>query len=187
MWWGIARSGRERRTGSRGVASLEFVLVLPLLLAMLALVVDLGRLLADYHAVSKSARDAARYLARVEGGAGGLAIDCAAGTLEPTSVEAGNALRLTLTGRIDGDPATQALVAGWRALSPGEAGASVTIAVECENNAGGALQGLYDGADRVPSVVVTATVPFRFSLARLVGLGPALDFTVRRRMAYVGV
>ncbi|MFQ5772983.1 MAG: TadE/TadG family type IV pilus assembly protein [Kiloniellaceae bacterium] len=173
-------------TARQGVAAVEFVLVLPLLLVLLALVVDAGRLLADYHAVSKSVRDATRYLSRAEGGAGGLGLDCATRSVDPASQEVRNARRLAMTGRIDGDPAREPLVAGWTATALSESATGIRISVECADNAANGLRGLYDGAARVPGVVVSASVPFRFTLGRLVRLGPSLTFTVRRKMAHTG-
>ncbi len=46
----------------RGVALVEFALVLPLLLVVSLLVTELGRALYQYNTLAKSVRDAARYL-----------------------------------------------------------------------------------------------------------------------------
>ena len=46
----------------RGAAAAEFVLVLPLLLILVFAAVEVGRLMHDYHVVTKSVRDATRYL-----------------------------------------------------------------------------------------------------------------------------
>ena len=47
-----------------GVAAIEFVLVLPLLLILAFSIIDFGRLLFQYDALTKSTRDAAKYIAR---------------------------------------------------------------------------------------------------------------------------
>lgn len=171
----------------RGTAAVELVLILPVIVALLAVSVDMGRLLLAYHTVSKSVRAATRYLARVDGGPAGLGLNCAAGRLAGESPPARAARRLAMTGRLDGDPAAEPLVPGWTATSLDAATTGIQIVLDCLDNADGALGGLYDGAARVPGIVVTATVPFRVSLGRVLGLGPTLSFTITRRMAHVGV
>lgn len=167
---------------TQGTAAVEFVLVLPILLGLLALVVDLGRLLADYHAVSKSVRDATRYLSRIDAGPGGLGIDCASQSLAAGAPALDIARRLVMTGRLDGDPAREPLVAGFRAAAP----EAVRIAVECHDNRALGLRGVYEGVPSVPAVRVAARVPFRFSLGRVLGLAPRVHFTVERKMAHIG-
>lgn len=46
----------------RGVALVEFALILPTLLILMFIVTELGRAVMQYNAVAKSVRDAARYL-----------------------------------------------------------------------------------------------------------------------------
>jgi hypothetical protein len=46
----------------RGVAILEFALILPILIILLFMVTEFGRALMNYDAVTKSVRQAARYL-----------------------------------------------------------------------------------------------------------------------------
>jgi Flp pilus assembly protein TadG len=57
------RRSVHRRRNCRGVATIEMAIVLPLLLLLLTATVEIGRLLAEYDALTKSVRDAARYLA----------------------------------------------------------------------------------------------------------------------------
>jgi Flp pilus assembly protein TadG len=52
------RSNRNQR----GVAIIEFALVMPLLLVMTFMVTEFGRAIYQYNVVTKSVRDAARYL-----------------------------------------------------------------------------------------------------------------------------
>jgi len=161
---------------------------LPLLLLLLAFVVDAGRLFADYHALGKGVRDAARYLARVEGGAGGLALDCATGTVDRGAPAVQDAIRLAMTGRIDGDPAADAetLVGGWTAPELSAAATGIRISLACTDNGANALRGLYDGAGRIPSIVVSAEVPFTLGPGRLLGLGPRLRLTRAYRTPHTG-
>ena len=51
---------------SRGTAAVEFGLVLPFMVLLLAGVADMGRSIWHHHALQKGARDAARYLSRVD-------------------------------------------------------------------------------------------------------------------------
>ncbi|HTH77459.1 MAG TPA: TadE family protein [Ramlibacter sp.] len=46
----------------RGVAIIEFALILPMLLVLMMIVTELGRAIMDYGTLVKSVRDAARYL-----------------------------------------------------------------------------------------------------------------------------
>ena len=46
----------------RGVAIVEFALVLPMLILLMYIVIELGRALMEYNTVAKSVRDAGRYL-----------------------------------------------------------------------------------------------------------------------------
>ena len=62
-----------------GLAAIEFVLVLPLLLILAFSIIDFGRLLYQYDALTKSTRDAAKYVARaVKPAANALAVEIAA-------------------------------------------------------------------------------------------------------------
>lgn len=57
--------GRDRAAQQRGIAALEMLLVLPLLLLVLAGLLYFGRYFSYYTAAQKAAHDAARYLATV--------------------------------------------------------------------------------------------------------------------------
>lgn len=177
---------RWTQSARRGSAAVEFVLVLPLLVGLSAFAVETGRLLADYHTVSTSVRGAARYLARLDGGPGGLGIDCDTGTVNAVAPGIVNARRLAMTGRIDGDPAIDPLVPSWRATELSEAATGVHISLDCADNADGALGGIYAGVARIPSIVVSARVPFRFGPGRLLGLDPQLEFTVVHKTVFTG-
>ncbi len=62
-----------------GLAAIEFVLVLPLLLLLAFSIIDFGRLLFQYDALTKSTRDATKYVARaVKPAANALATEIAA-------------------------------------------------------------------------------------------------------------
>ena len=60
----LARLWRARG----GIAAVEFVLILPLLVLLMFGTIEIGRILFDYQAVSKSVRGATRYLTRIDAG-----------------------------------------------------------------------------------------------------------------------
>lgn len=178
-------TSQQRDARTRGTAAVELVLMLPLLLLLLAVAVDLGHLLAAYHTVSKSTQDAARYLSRLDEGTQGLVLDCAGGTLSVESPAARAARRLVMTGRIDGDAARMPLVRGWTAATLSPEATGVELAVECLDNAAGALAGAYATRASVASLAVSARVPVPLSFARLAGLD-TVAFTVTRRAPHTG-
>jgi Flp pilus assembly protein TadG len=53
---------RSAKTGQKGVALVEFALVLPLLLTLTFITTEYGRALYQYNTLTKSVRDAVRYL-----------------------------------------------------------------------------------------------------------------------------
>ncbi len=75
---------------------MELVSILPLLVLMLFGTVEIGRMLFDFHAASKSVRDATRYLTRIDAAALGLA--CPAATENNAAAEVINAKNLALRG-----------------------------------------------------------------------------------------
>jgi hypothetical protein len=161
---------------SRGTASVEFALILPLLLVLLAVIVDGGRMLADYHAVTKSVRDAARFLAH----SSAEPQTCIPGNLDRGQTQVADAIRLAMTGRVGGDPAAEGLVPGWAASDLSEAATGVALVRECFGANG---TGLYAGRTAITSIAVHASVPFRFTLARVFGLEPNLTLRVSHRAA----
>ncbi len=64
-WSPLAKMVKRLRRRRDGIASVEFAIVLPILVLMLFGTIEFGRLLVDYQLVNKSARDAIRYLSRV--------------------------------------------------------------------------------------------------------------------------
>jgi Flp pilus assembly protein TadG len=50
------------RSNQKGVAIVEFALILPMLLVMSFMTTEIGRALYQYNSITKSVRDAARYL-----------------------------------------------------------------------------------------------------------------------------
>lgn len=171
---GQAGNGQSPKKACGGTAAVEFILILPLLLAVFALVFDGGRMLADYHAVSKSVRAAARFLARTETGAAG----CTPRKLDNAQPNVARAIRLAMTGRIDGDIASDNLIGAWRAGDLSEAATGIRVSIDCLNNV---------GAVAIPMITLRARVPFHFGPARALGLGPDFSFSVAHKSVVTGV
>ena len=55
------------RRDQRGAAMLEFVVVLPLLFAVMFGIIAVGQLLWAHHSITQGVRDGVRYIARVDG------------------------------------------------------------------------------------------------------------------------
>ncbi len=160
-----------------GIASVEFVLILPLLALMLFGTIEVGRLLFDFHAASKTVRDATRYLTRIDAVALGLA--CPAGTVNNAAAEVTNAKNLALRGTID--TSRPYLLGYW--TDPN----SISVTVSCEDNSADLYQGFYAGAAFVPSITVSATVPVPLLVGGLMGLGGTLTFTVSHEEVHFGL
>ncbi len=161
-----------------GIASVEFVLILPVLALMLFGTVEVGRLLFDFHAASKTVRDATRYLTRIDAVALGLA--CPAGTVNNAAAEVTNAKNLALRGTID--TSKPYLLSYWTDANP------ISVTVSCEDNSADPkpYQGFYAVADWIPSITVSATVPIPLMNGWLLGLGNTLTFTVSHEEVHFG-
>ncbi len=164
-----------------GAATVEFVMVLPILAVLLFGTIDVGRVLADYQRAGQAVRDAARYLSRADPAA--LGLDCASGAVDPTSPAALAAMRLAMTGTLDG---SGSYVLGYWTNSASLAAAGITVTVLCVDNSGAVLRGLYAGAAAVPSVRMSAAIPFPLLNGWLLGRGATLTLTVGHREPHMG-
>lgn len=163
-----------------GTASVEFVLILPLISLMLLGTIEMGRVFNDYHVASKSLRDATRYASRLDGRTGSLAIDCAAGTIDNASPQAQEVKRLALTGSTAPiAPTTDYLLDYWTNLN------DVTLSADCEPNAGPIYRGYYEGLDNVPAVVVSGQIAMPLLNGWIIGRGTTFSFTISHKMAHV--
>lgn len=154
---------------AQGVAFLELALLFPLLLALSLGVFEFGRGLQHYHAVNKSMRDAARYLARVP------ATCSSAGTANGT-VASGfqtNARNLALTGQISGGTP---ILSYWTNVN------TVAISVDCVDNQAPNFR----GANFIPVMRVTATVPYGdLGFLTILGLS-GFSFRVEHEQLHIG-
>jgi Flp pilus assembly protein TadG len=136
-----------------GAAAVEFALILPIAAFLLFVFIEVGRLLWDYHIVTASVRDAARYAARLES-------SCSAGS-GSFDGDLTRVKRLARTGQVDG---TTPLIAGWTD------DASVTVTITCVANTGtpAPWSGVYKNVAEFPRVTVTATAPHTSLIGSLV-------------------
>ena len=178
---GLRRAWRSRS----GIASVELVLCLPLLALMLFGTIDIGRLLFDYHAVSKSVRDAARYVARSESDA--LFSDLATCTVDPTTAAGSptqNARNMVLTGTIDlsGDY----ILNYWTDTTTVTVSGTVPGTGVCFDNSAGTYQGYYSGRDDIRIITVAATVSFPLLNGWLLDRNNDLTFTISHEEVFIG-
>jgi Flp pilus assembly protein TadG len=150
------RRRRHILRDERGVAASEFALILPVLTMLLFGFYEAGRMYWNYNIVQSSARDAARYAAR-------MPMTCDSGGVG-AFVDAGDEAEiqnLTRTGTLDGtgDP----LVAGWTN------NATVNVSISCVDNSSATYSGRYDGHTKIPTVNISATAPHGALFGGLVG------------------
>lgn len=170
-----------------GIAAVEFVLILPVLMIMLFGTIDIGRLLMDYQLVSKSVRDAARFVARSDGvvlglrasgGATPAPLDCA--SFDDTSLPVDQAKNLALTGMVDGDPSADPLLGYWTDPS------TIEVTADCGDNSTGIYSGIYAGEQKIPAVTVGARVTVPLLNGWLMGRGASLTFRVQHQEIFIG-
>jgi Flp pilus assembly protein TadG len=159
-----------------GIAAVELALILPLFPLMLFGTIEIGRMLFDYQAASKSVRDATRYLTRIDSTALGLACPT---TIDNAAAEVTNAKNLALRGTID--TSKPFLLPYWTDLNS----VSVTMG-PCIDNTAATYQGFYAGVQQIPNITVTATVPMPLMNGWLLGLGDTLTFTISHKEVHFG-
>jgi len=168
-WAGFGRA-------NSGIASVEFVIILPLMAIMLFGTIEIGRLLFDYHAASKSVRDATRYLTRQDATAMGMTCAGVNNAAAPV-MEAKN---LALRGSIDA--AMPYLLTYW--TNP----TTIAVSAGCVANSADPkpYQGFYGNVDQIPSITVTANITFPLMNGWVIGQGANLTFTIRHEEAHFG-
>ena len=169
----IIRSISGFARGYAGGAAAEFVIIAPVMIMLLFGAIEVGRLLTDFHTVSKAVRDATRYLSRVPASCPGAA---GAGSIDDAADETA-ARNLVLTGSID--PPGAYLLGHW--TDPND----ITIAVDCIDN-GGVFEGVYAGDLTIPRLTVTAAVPFDFIFSTLVMNTASITMTISHNEVSIG-
>ena len=167
----LARLRRARD----GIAAVEFAIVLPLLVLMLFGTIEIGRILFDYQAASKSVRDATRYLTRIDAGLLGLACP---GTINGAAAAVIEAKNLAMRGTVD--TSKPFLLGYW--TDPN----SVSVTVSCIDNSGAIYQGFYADVTEIPNITVSATVSLPLMNGWLLGLADTLSFTISHKEAHFG-
>jgi len=150
-------SRRSFLKDERGAAAAEFGLILPLMLLLTFSFYEAGRVFWNYNIVQSSARDAARYGARL-----GITCTGSTGTFDDAGSQA-QIQNLTRTGTIDGSGSP--LVPDWTN------NATVTVAIACVSKTVGSttLGGRYEGETSIPTVTVTAAAPYGLLFGGLFG------------------
>lgn len=175
MNWNFAPLWRLVRR-QEGTAAVEFVLILPLLTLVLFGTIEIGRLLQDYHVVTKSVRDATRYLTRMDGVSIGLdGTNC---TINESSTPVIEAKNLALTGTIDGSG--DYLLPYWTNPS------TISITPSCFDNNGGTYQGFFLGTSTIFSLTMGADVPVPLMNGWLLGQDNTLTFTIEHKEVHFG-
>ncbi len=176
-----------------GTAAVEFALFLFfILMPFLFGIFEIGRALEQHHVVTKSVRDAARFVARTRDDSGDafttanpIEVGCAAtGTIVGLSspAAAGNAKDLAMYGVFNPVSTTRPLMAAWDAASISGAYQTVCITGPVPP----ATPVVVDGVTLdIKVVTVTATVPFDDVMLQAFGIGP-ITFTVSHRERYIG-
>ncbi len=170
-----------------GTAAVEFSLFLFFILMPFLLgIFEIGRALEQHHVVTKSVRDAARYVARTRDDSGDAFTtanpidDGCAGTGAIVGLSnpaaAGNAKDLAMYGKFSPVPADTPLMAAWDVAANASAYQTVCITGPVEVDT---------GTLKVNVVTVTATVPFEDILLRAFGIGP-ITFDVSHQERYIG-
>ena len=173
-----------------GTAAVEFSLFLFfILMPFLFGIFEIGRALEQHHVVTKSVRDAARFVARTRDDSGAaftttnLIDDGCFGTgaLDPTPsgpAAAGNAKDLAMYGVFSPDSNDTPLMAAWDAAADPAAYQTVCIIGPVEVTT-------VTSNLKINVVTVTASVPFEDILLQAFGIGP-ITFDVSHQERYIG-
>lgn len=163
-------TGKKRVTGllrdREGAAIIEFTLVAPLLLGLALGTIEFGRYLQQYHIVVKSARDASRYLSRIEMNCAGTTDFCCPSTDVSWGAAEIAARNLAMRGSIN--PTAPLVMSTWADPS------TISFTVTCLDNTGGGYRGQPD----IPVVRTSITVPYtEVGFLSFLGVG-ALNISV---------
>jgi Flp pilus assembly protein TadG len=160
-------------TATSGVITIEFVITLPIILAALFLVYELGRALLAYETVSQDLRNASRYLSRVE----------SADVTNPSDPAVQAAINIAMTGSA-GTTAPGACPASYPPASsspchyPWTSGSTITVTstpfTSPPYNANG------------NAFTLTASVPMNVSLLSFMGGPAAITIYMSDTAQYIG-
>jgi TadE-like protein len=168
-----ARLGRA----DDGAAAVELAIILPVLLTMMFGIIEVGRLLHDYHVVRNSVQDAARFLGRVP-------VSCpnaGFGTVDAAHVNI--AKNLVLTGAPANPSDGAYLLNYWTDKN------AITITPDCVPNGmplARTYRGAYRDLDFFPTIKVEANVPVNFLSGSLLTGTTGLTMKVTHHVTHIG-
>lgn len=158
----------------RGAVAVEFTLVAPLLFSLALGSIEFGRYLQQHHIVIQSARDATRYLSRIEMTCAGTTDFCCPSTDASWGTAEATAKNLAMRGSTD--PAAPILVSGWSDPS------TISFSVTCRDNTGGGYLGEVD----IPIVKTSIVTPYtQFGFLSFLGIG-ALNISIEHEEVNFG-
>ena len=177
-----SRLGRQRD----GIASVEFAIVLPILVLLLFGTIEFGRLLVDYQLVNKSARDAVRYLSRVhDAGITDICVDTSGvGGLLPTAdatKPASKAVNLAMTGSINAPTGPGDYLLGYWTNPE-----TIRIRVDCNDNETGTFSGAYQYSDYIPELTMMVDVSFSSGFGWVLPFLDDFSIKVAHNEVYIG-
>ena len=182
---------RNFRRAISGSAAAEFVLILPLLVLFLIAAIELGRAVRDYHVITESVRDAARFLARAEMTCSAPNAVCGSMFNFCTGATCGNCIFASVS---DVDAAVTLAMTGDTAGADNLLGyfsdtSDVVIEVCTIDNTAlpAPFQGAYAGSPIVPHIKLSATVSFDFLFGDLVMPGSNVNFDVSHNTVHLGL
>ena len=181
---------RRLSRSDSGTATVEFALFLFLILMpFLFGIFDIGRALEQHHVVTKSVRDAARYVARVPDydAATPFEVNCVAtGAMVGATTPAGDAKDLAMYGKMNPVSTESPLMAAWDAANDTTAYQTVCITgpVAPATPVDVVIDGVTETLD-INIVTVTAIVPYEDVLLQAFGIG-SITFTVSHEERYIG-
>lgn len=167
---GIRTFLRRFRSGESGASMVEFTLVAPIVIALGFGAGEFGRAVQHYHAVNKSTRDAARFLARVPvtcpSGGGSGSID------DATDVT--RAKNLAMTGYAGGGTP---IIDYWTDAS------TVTVSVDCYDNSAGTFRKYSE----IARIDVAVALPYQdMGFLGLLGVSGTITFQVDHQEIHIG-
>jgi|GEM_PF-2759723 len=164
----IARKLRKIRQASGGSALIEMGLLLPVLVSLMAGMVEFGRALQQFHIADKGVKNAARYLARVAGD----------GTCPPTSTSWSNHVVLAkrVAQRGSFDPGSPYSLSNWQTAS------DVSVNVACVDNSAGDFR----GPALIPIVTVTTSFSYNDIGILSVLQVPSITISASHQEIYIG-
>ncbi len=175
-----------------GTAAVEFSLFLFfILMPFLFGIFEIGRALEQHHVVTKSVRDAARFVARTRDDSGdaftttnliddGCNGTGTAGGVDPSDpAAAGDAKDLAMYGKFHPDLGDTPLMAAW-IVTADDSTAYQTVCIFGPVEVTTVTSNL-----KINVVTVTATVPFEDILLQAFGIGP-ITFDVSHQERYIG-